>query len=150
MDHDTMRAQLSALYDGELAGEPRRALEEHLLDCAECRAWLTRWKLAAASGFSSPDALPSETFVERVMQRVAAPRPRPFRLSRWVLEGGWLVPAMGVAAALIVIGGPLQQSVSIESLLLSDGDAPSALQRILSEESHGTDEVLGLLMEEER
>ena len=149
MDHHTMQNQLFALYDGELSGEARRLAEAHALDCAECRALLSQRKRVAGTLFRSPEVSTSEGFVEGVMQRIAMPPPRRARLPRWILEGSWLVPAVGLAAMLLImIQGPLQQTVSIESLLLSDGREPAAVQEVLSGERPSADDVLGLLMEE--
>ena len=149
MDHQAMRDQLFALSDGELTGEARRVVEDHLLDCTECRALAAQWKRVAGAFFRAPEVPASEAFVERVLQRIAAPRSRPFRLSCWLPELGWLIPAMGLAAMLVVVvSGPLQQTVSVESLLLADGRQPAALQRLLSGERPSADDVLGLLMED--
>ena len=149
MDHKTIQDQLFALHDGELTGAARRAVEDHLLDCVDCRAIVAQWKQVAGVLFRSPEVFPSEVFVQRVMQRITTPRPQPFRLPRWILEGGWLVPAMGLAMVLFVMTrGPLQQTVSVESLLLSDGREPAAMQRVLSGERSSAEDILGLLMEE--
>ena len=161
MDHNAIQDQLFALYDGELTGEARRAVEDHLLDCTECLAVVAQWKQVAGAAFQAPAVSTSETFVQRVMQRIAAPHPHPFRLPapqawlrqaglpRRLLEGGWLVSAVGLAAVLIVmVNGPLLQAVSIESLLLSDGRDPGTLQGVLTGERSSADDVLGLLMED--
>ena len=149
MDHKAIQDQLFALYDGELRGVAQRAVEDHLLDCVECRALLARWNRVAGTFFQSPAVSTSEAFVERVMRRIVAQQPQPVRLSRWLLKGGWLIPAMGLAAMLVVMTrGPLQKTVSIESLLLVDGREPAAMQRVLTGESPSADDILGLLMEE--
>ena len=135
MDHTTIQERLFALYDGELAGEDRRAVEDHVLGCAECRALIARWKQVAGALFPSPHVATSEAFVERVMQRIATPKPPRVRLPRRPREFGWLIPAMGLAAMLLALfSRPMQQVVSVESLLL--GENPSG------------DDVLNLLMEE--
>ena len=149
MDHKAIQDQLFALYDGELAGAARRAVEDHLLDCAECRAIVAQWKHVAGVLFRAPTLSTSEAFVQRVMQRIAPPLPQRFRLPRWILEGGWLMPAMGLAVFLFVMTrGPLQQTLSVESLLLSDNREPAAIQRVLSGERSSAEDILGLLMEE--
>ncbi len=149
MDHKAIQDQLFALYDGELHGEARRAVEGHVLDCAECRTLIVRWKRVAGTCFQSPNVSISDAFVERVMQRIPTPPPQPFRLPSWLLKGGWLVPAVGLAMMVfIVVRGPLRQSVSLESLLLSDGREPAAMQQVLTGEHPSADDVLGLLMEE--
>ena len=149
MDHKTIQDQLFALHDGELTGAARRAVEDHLLDCAECRAMVAQWKRVAGTLFQPQAVSTSEAFVQRVMQRIAPLSPQRFHLPRWILEGGWLVPAMGLAVVLFVMTrGPLQQTVSVESLLLSDGREPAAMQRVLSGERSSAEDILGLLMEE--
>ncbi len=151
MDHNAIQAQLFALYDGELTGSARGAVESHLLDCTECRALLADWKRVVGACFQSPEVSSSEALVQCVMQRIARVPPQPFRvrLPRWIVEGGWLAPAIGlVGLGLVVMQGPLQQTVSIETLLLSDGREPAALQQVLTEESPSGDEIFGLLMED--
>ncbi|MBI3996966.1 MAG: zf-HC2 domain-containing protein [Candidatus Omnitrophica bacterium] len=149
MDHTAIHAQLFAFYDGELTGASRRAVEDHLLDCAECRALIAQWKHVTGALFQSPTVSPSDVFVQRVMRRIMTPRPRAFRLSHWLLQGGWLIPTAGLAVMLFVmIRGPLQQTVSIESLLLSDGHESSVLQQVLTGDGSSDDDVLGLLMED--
>ena len=149
MDHQAVHEQLFAFYDGELAGEPRRAVEDHLLECGECRSLLAQWERVAGMLFQAPAVSPSEAFIERVMYRIAMPHRKPLYWPRWMVERRWLTPAIGLAAMVFVIArGPLQQTVSIENLLLSNGREPVALQQVLREESPSADDVLGLLMEE--
>ncbi len=149
MDHRLIQEQLFAFYDGELIGLARRAVEAHLLDCADCRTVVSQWTQVTRVAFQAPAVSASEVFVQRVMQRIETPRPQSLRLSRWFFNSRWLIPAMGLAAMVIVmISGPLRQTVSIESLLLSDGREPAALQRVLSGESPSGDDILGLLMED--
>ena len=149
MDHKTIQDQLFTLHDGELTGAARRAVEDHLLDCAECRAIVAQWKHVAGVLFRAPTLSTSEIFVQRVMQRIAPAAPRRSYLPRWIRQGGWPVPAMGLAVMLFVMTrGPIQQTVSVESLLLSDGREPAALQRVLSGERSSAEDILGLLMEE--
>ena len=60
-----------------------------------------------------------------------------------------MVPALGLAAMCVVmVQGPWQQAVSIESLLLADEREPAVLQHILTGERPGTDDLFGLLMED--
>lgn len=149
MDHAAMQHQLFAFYDGELTGAARRAVEDHLLDCAECRGLITQWKHITGALFQAPTVSPSDVFVQRIMRRIMTPRPRAFRFSHWLLQGGWLIPTVGLAAMLLMmIRGPLQQTVSIESLLLSDGHESSVLQQVLTGEDSSDDDILGLLMED--
>jgi len=149
MDHEAIQEQLFAFYDGELTGPGRRAMEDHVRDCTECRDLVAQWKRVAGALFRPADVSTSDAFVERLMRRIAAPPPPRVRLPRWLLEGGWLIPAMGLAVMFFVmVQGPLQQTVSIESLLLSDEREPASLQQVLTGERPSADDVLGLLMEE--
>ena len=148
MDHHAIQDQLFALYDEELTGAVRRAVEGHLLDCADCRAVLAQWQRIAGAAFQPQAVSTSEAFVRRVMQRIAPAPARRFRLPRWILQGGWPVPAMGLAAMLFVlVREPPPQTVSIETLLLSDGREPAVMQRVLSGERSSAEDILGLLME---
>ncbi|PIQ83414.1 MAG: hypothetical protein COV75_07750 [Candidatus Omnitrophica bacterium CG11_big_fil_rev_8_21_14_0_20_63_9] len=138
MDHDAIQAQLFSFYDGELAGDVRRTIETHLQGCAECRMLVAQWTRVAGRLFQAPAIQPSEAFVERTTRRIASTRPQPVRISRWLADRGWLIPAMGVAAAffLVMAQWPLQQTVSIESVLLSHEEgADDSLEQLLEEPS---------------
>ena len=149
MDHYAIQAQLFAYYDEELTSAEQRTVEAHLLNCAECRALIAQWKRVSGALFQPPTVSLSDVFVERIMQRIITPRRRPFRLSQWLLQGGWLIPTMGIAVMLLVmVRGPLQQTVSIESLLLSNGHESSMFQQALTGEGSSDDDVLSLLMED--
>ena len=160
MDHRAIQDQLFAFYDGELTGAARHVVDDHLADCADCRALVAYWTQVARACFPPPAVSPSEAFVQRVMARLPvpalvtvgpgpAPRPHPVRFSRWLLEGRWLAPAFGLAALLLVLArGPIPHAVSVESLLLSDRQEPAALQQVLTDERSSPDDVLGLLMED--
>ena len=101
MDHDAIQAQLFSFYDGELAGDVRRTIETHLQGCAECRMLVAQWTRVAGRLFQAPAIQPSEAFVERTTRRIASTRPQPVRISRWLADRGWLIPAMGVNGAAL-------------------------------------------------
>ena len=152
MDHQAMHAQLFALYDGELTGTARQRAEAHLQGCTECQALAAQWRRVAGTLFPRPPVAASEAFVDRVMRGLAAPpqrRRQPVRLSRWLWEGGWLVPAAGLAVlAVFVTGAVLQETVSVEELLFEQASPSRTVQQVFTGAHPSPEDVLGLLMEE--
>lgn len=95
-----------AYLDEELAGEDRRELELHLLECASCRDYVqaerqeaaTRRQLLAAP--PAPDLVRAKVMklLDREDQQTARTALRD-RLSRWLLPGS----SMAVAAAAMLV-----------------------------------------------
>lgn len=99
---------LTALLDGALP-EPRRAeVEQHLAACPSCRAErdILARALAALEALPAPPA-PAPGFEQRFYARLAreAPRRRSFLDALRDRPLRWLVPATGLAAALVVAVG---------------------------------------------
>src|SRR4051794_14024113 len=94
-----------AFLDDELAGEERRELELHLLECAACRAHVDaeRSDLALVRGaLVAPPA--SDLFKKRIARALDAEdaqtqQAERRRFSRYLLPGGAM---MAAAAALVV------------------------------------------------
>ncbi len=148
MDHAAMKDKVFALYDGELGQEARQEVEAHLKGCLECRAMYERWRTTARAFFKEPRPVPSEFFVQRVMDRIELwerplPAPGPYARLRW------LVPALGLAAVLFAMMRPAQtqQPVSVEMLLLEGTPGPASW--VLSNATPNTDQMLGFAMEGE-
>lgn len=77
--------QISAYHDGELAGEARRHLEEHLSSaCPPCMAELQQWRhLSALMSSSSVPSLP-DAARRKLLQLAPAVRDAGFvRLAEW-------------------------------------------------------------------
>ncbi len=96
---------LTALVDGALPPAERAQVEAHLGDCAACRAERDALARALATLASVPPPPPPRPgFEQRFYARLAreAPRRRSLleRLADHPLR--WLVPATGLAAALVV------------------------------------------------
>ena len=145
-DHAQIKEKLFALYDGELKGPAKVEAETHLNECAECRTLFEGWSKTAKTLFPEPQPLESEFFVRRVMEGIEAqntPASPPIR-RRYYLR--WLVPALTAATLFLVIQQSLQQSVSVESLLLSDLSGPSSW--VLSNTRPTADQVLDFVMED--
>lgn len=143
-DHETMRAQIFALYDGVLTGEPRRRAEAHLAACADCRALRDRWAARAKALFAAPTVEPSERFVQGVMARIRpAASPAPVVRPAWrpVLDWRWLMPALAAAAVVVVlVGRPAPASVSVDTVLM--GEPIGLLAWAVSETPTTTDDVV--------
>ncbi len=145
MDHETLTDQLFALYDGELTGHARRAVETHLTQCRECRQRYAQWQQTARALFRVPDVQPSDVFVHQVMGRLREPVRAPRVRSWWRVR--WLLPAMGLASLVLLVLSPAQRPVSLEALLLADGSENASAQIVLASTSPSADDVLGLVVE---
>jgi anti-sigma factor RsiW len=90
---------ISRLVDGELAGEDRRLLDEHMSGCGACRDELAALAAgrAALAGATAPAQPPY--LLSRVMAEV---RRSGARSRRWFALGR---AASAVAAALLVVAG---------------------------------------------
>ncbi len=143
MTHSGTQAKLDAFLDGELPSEERREVESHLADCAECRRECETWRRITAAILRPPEIAPDEAFVRRVMTHIPEPEPSP---TPWFPP--WLTPALGLAAAGLVIilawSGP--EPVSAEAVLLEDW-AESGAIAALAPRAPDADDVLGAVME---
>lgn len=144
MTHDAIREQVFALSDGELSGEARRAAQAHLEECTECRQVVASWKRTAGVFFRSPEVQGSEAFVDRVLNRIAATERTP-AVSAWKPSVRWLIPALGLAALLLVMR-PSDQPMSLDALLLTGGEEDE-VQLVLARESPSVDAVLNAVLE---
>lgn len=147
MTHDATRAHVFALYDGELAGEARRVAQAHLQQCLECQEAIAGWKQAAGVCFRFPEVQTSEAFVDRVLDRIAAAQRRPF-VSIWKPTVRWLIPALGLAALLVTMQ-PHDQPVSLDALLLVNGQ-DGGLQFMLASEPSSVETGLDAVLEGSR
>lgn len=106
---------LAAYHDGELRGRRLQQVEEHLPECAACRAELKELQCLSALLHESPAAeglLPADRFVAQVGLRL----PRRPTKPAWqrTLETGWRLTPVGLAgtwafvqAVFIVAGAVL-------------------------------------------
>ena len=103
MKCDEAREHLAAQLDGEIDGAPRRAVDEHLAECAACaaeREALARaWRLLDLA--DAPPAAPG-TFEARLRERIRAGEGRP---RGRIL--GLPIPAAAAAAAVLLAAGVL-------------------------------------------
>ncbi len=146
MDHEKLKDKLFALYDGELTGPGREEIERHLADCRECRQIYAQWQRTAKVLFRPSDIVPSEGFVRRVMARIEALE-QPQAAPSWRANLRWFAPALGAAALLLFAMGSMQQTVSVEALLLEDGRDNISTEVVLACEPPTTDQIFDFIME---
>ncbi len=146
MDHKTLKQKLFDLYDGALTGADRQDAEIHLAQCAECREIYAGWQKTARALFRVPEPAVSDAFVHRVLDRLPVSSPRR-RTAPWMIQLEWLVPAMGLAALMLAVLGPVEQAVSVDALLFGDEQERTSTRLMLAGETPSSDEVLGLVME---
>lgn len=125
---------LPAYQDGELPPARRRQVENHLQDCAACRAELQT--LVGLSALLKADPLPQHTPPERfaaqvhlLLPRSPSPRPTMQRIPRWVL---------GAPLALIVAWAFLQAALWVTSFVLATGATFPGMAPWLVSNSMGT------------
>lgn len=100
---------LGALDDGEVD-----AIDSHLVDCTSCRAALGEHEAVAASLATMVRGVdPSPAVRERLLAATETPRPHQIHVVPPALEppqrpvgavSRWLLPAMSVAATLLLVG----------------------------------------------
>ena len=94
---DSWTGKLDAYFDGELAADDARALQEHLRGCSSCAAEglaVLQQKLAVRA--TGQRFTPDPAFRARIAKNIAARKPSPWK--RY-----WL-PALATAAVLLVVG----------------------------------------------
>lgn len=105
----TARTILSARVDGEADRTELDALDEHLVDCAGCRAWESRIHDLRRT-VTMRQAMPPPDLADQLVARLTVPQMGP---------GQWVRYALGVvAASLVVLNLPLLAG-------LADGDHQS-------------------------
>ncbi|MHB0997147.1 MAG: anti-sigma factor [Elusimicrobiales bacterium] len=121
--------EMTDLVSGNMPGPETAAAEEHLRDCAACRAGYSALSLAARSAAAASPAPLPEDFTVRLMARIAeeeavhatsgaAMSSRPFV---WKLSFA-VCALMVLVAALLRLGGA-PDSASFENIYLTDGPA---------------------------
>jgi anti-sigma factor RsiW len=90
--------QLSAYIDGELTGDERDDLEQHLTGCSECSATLRALRATVAEMRALPAPVPSEQESWALRAAITKARKRPA-----TLYGRWTVAVGGVAAIAITV-----------------------------------------------
>ena len=102
MKHEIIVEKLSEYRDGALSAAERLEVSRHVSDCDDCAAVLADWERLTKIFFRRsplPAPVATEAFVARVMARLPEAAPEPFA---W-LFGRWLVPALSVSFAILVL-----------------------------------------------
>ena len=114
MSRHVEREILSAMIDGELEADQRRAVHEHLQTCAACRETVEEFTQIHGLMGGLPRLVAPESFVATVLERPTrstASRVASVALSgrrRWVLLGA-AVTAIGVSIAGLFVSPPADE-----------------------------------------
>lgn len=132
MDHERLKDQLYALYDGELDESAKRNILDHLSDCVECRQTYERWSKTAKALFPPRKIETSEFFVRQVMDRVTSLE-QPKKGFGWQVSLPWLVPALGLAMIILVVAPPASSQAMDDEFIFSNNTstADETLQYVM-------------------
>jgi anti-sigma factor RsiW len=93
---DSWSEKLDAYFDGELAADDARALQEHLRGCSSCAAeGLARLQQKLAVRAAGQRFTPDLAFRARIEKSIAARKPSPWKR--------YWVPAVATAAVLLIV-----------------------------------------------
>lgn len=114
MSRHVEREILSAMIDGELEADQRRAVHEHLQTCAACRETVEEFTQIHGLMGGLPRLVAPESFVATVLERPTrskASRVAAVALAgrrRWVLLGA-AVTAIGISVAGLFVSPPADE-----------------------------------------
>jgi len=105
---EQIRDRLSAYLDGVMGRSDRRRVEEHLAECAGCRALVEELGRNIERCKAAPEVVPPPGFrqeVERALQQAAAVPRQPAwqRVGRWWGDLRWQKAVVAVAGAVILL-----------------------------------------------
>lgn len=108
MSNHVEREILSAMIDGELEADQRRAVHEHLQGCAACRETVEEFTQIHGLMGKLPRLVAPESFVSTVLERPRV-RPIPLRVASAALTGRrrWFTIGAAAAATAISLAGLL-------------------------------------------
>jgi len=133
MDCADVREEFSALLDGELAPDERKAVEAHLAQCAGCLRELERCKQVDTAYRALPRHRAPADFEERV---AGALQPNVVRLRRPGLRPRRVWPLLAAAATvLVMLGGVFLQvrspsrRIDLAQVPAAEGDARGKMEK---------------------
>lgn len=123
MNHQNLKDKLFLYNDPELAEAEREELTSHLSECGECRNLLGQFNSIQKTFPKISSSHSSETFVNQVMNKVAAlESDQPSRAFQIPLPR-WVFPALGYGFALFLMFVAVTHQhvpVNAETVLLTD------------------------------
>jgi anti-sigma factor RsiW len=143
MEHEQIAERLSEYRDGALGAADRETVSRHLTGCEACAAVLSDWERLSKTFLRRPLAptpFQTEAFIARVTARLPAEEPAWFAR----LVGRWLVPALGMSFAALVLSFRPYAGLEVSdpaAALLADSNRDASLA-LPGPESAGAD-VLG-------
>lgn len=108
---DEMQEMFSSLLDGEIAGDDKARLEEHLLHCNTCEMEYQLWhQIAQTLRNDIVNEEPSSDFTAKVMQKIQ----EEAKPKRWI-PGSLRTPAAAAAAAVMLFAGSWGVNVALQN-----------------------------------
>ncbi|MDQ7774329.1 MAG: hypothetical protein RDU13_12520 [Elusimicrobiales bacterium] len=101
--------EMTDLVSGNMPGPESAAAEEHLRDCAVCRAEYSALSTAARSAAAAPPAPLPEDFTARLMTRLDEERPAAGLISRLLPSPPAKKLAFALAASMVIAAALLQR-----------------------------------------
>jgi len=127
MNHELIKEDVFALYDGQLSSARTQEIQAHLQVCSACRDLLENWKKISDLFVPAFHFEQSELFVRQVMRRVRVLSQKEERMD-WGHFSRWAFPTLamsviGFMAVLIYTSSSM--NISTEGLLMKDQEQSS-------------------------
>jgi anti-sigma factor RsiW len=142
MNHDDIKNNLSGYHDHELTADQAALVERHLDGCSECRQDLSHLQRLSAIVAPLTGIEDTEQFVQRVMARLPEPAPTFWES----LQAWWRIPALAMAALLVVSMSTQKSDSTLSTGSLLCGDKVSAaVKHLCSDDAEHADELMDLV-----
>jgi hypothetical protein len=149
MNHREIQKLIGAYVDGELHGEEKRIVEEHIKTCADCARELEYIRELNEKIKGEKMPLPAdaywETFPKRVMERAKEHHERSF-FAVWVPRMKWeLAAGMVLLLLTFVVSRQVLMKRSVEEIAIRGGRHAVTTEKSASEGGYVTKDGAGVL-----